>query len=75
MLSCEFCEISKNSFFTEHLWVSASEEHLRTTPSAFLETAWKKHSLYPNLAKGTFDETKIKGCSNVALKRPKYGIP
>ena len=24
MFSCEFCEISKNTFFTEHLWVTAS---------------------------------------------------
>ena len=24
MLSCEFCEIFKNTFFTEHLWTSAS---------------------------------------------------
>ena len=24
MLSCEFCEISKNTFFTEHLWATAS---------------------------------------------------
>ena len=23
---CEFCEISKNTVFTEHLWVTASEE-------------------------------------------------
>ena len=23
-LSCEFCEISKNNFFAEHLWDSAS---------------------------------------------------
>ena len=23
--SCEFCEISKNIFFTEHIWVTASE--------------------------------------------------
>ena len=22
--SCEFCEISKNTFFTEHLWTTAS---------------------------------------------------
>ena len=22
---CEFCEISKNTFFTEHLWATASE--------------------------------------------------
>ena len=25
MSSCEFCEISKNTFFTEHLWTTASE--------------------------------------------------
>ena len=24
MFSCEFCEISKNIFFTEHLWTTAS---------------------------------------------------
>ena len=24
MFSCEFCEISKNTFFTEHLWATAS---------------------------------------------------
>ena len=25
VLFCKFCEISKNTFFTEHLWVNASE--------------------------------------------------
>ena len=25
VLSCEFCEISKNTFFTEHFWMTASE--------------------------------------------------
>ena len=24
VFSCEFCEISKNSFFTEHIWTTAS---------------------------------------------------
>ena len=24
VFSCEFCEISKNTFFTEHLWTAAS---------------------------------------------------
>ena len=24
MISCEFCKISKNTFFTEHLWTTAS---------------------------------------------------
>ena len=26
MLSCEFCEIAKNTFFTEHLWATASKQ-------------------------------------------------
>ena len=25
VFSCEFCEISKNTFFTEHLWTTASD--------------------------------------------------
>ena len=24
VFSCKFCEISKNNFFTEHLWATAS---------------------------------------------------
>ena len=24
LFSCEFCQISKNTFFTEHLWTTAS---------------------------------------------------
>ena len=28
MSSCEFCEISKNTFFTEHLWTTGSVVHL-----------------------------------------------
>ena len=27
VFSCEFWEISKNTFFTEHLWRTASESH------------------------------------------------
>ena len=37
VFSCEFCEIFKNTFFTEHHWTTAfcySEVHLRTTVSA-----------------------------------------
>ena len=26
MFFCEFCKISKNTFFTEHLWATASEQ-------------------------------------------------
>ena len=25
VFSCEYCEISKNTFFTEHLWTTDSE--------------------------------------------------
>ena len=25
VFSCEFCEISKNTFFTEHLWATTAE--------------------------------------------------
>ena len=25
VFSCEFCEISKNTFLTEHLWTTASD--------------------------------------------------
>ena len=31
VISCEFCEISKNNFFTEHLWGTASEGGRITT--------------------------------------------
>ena len=40
--TCEFCEISKNTFFTEHLWTTASNmkifayEYLYSSPSASL---------------------------------------
>ena len=26
---CEFCEISKNTFFTGHLWTTASEKYVK----------------------------------------------
>ena len=41
VFSCEFCKISKNTFFTEHLWVTASEGNLQKTTSAFLETVFR----------------------------------
>ena len=28
VLSCEFCAISKNTFFTEHVWATASDHRL-----------------------------------------------
>ena len=34
VFSCEFCEVSKNTFFIEHLWATASKcnERFRQTP-------------------------------------------
>ena len=36
VFSCEFCEISKNTFFTEHLWVTPSEASGELFRSEFL---------------------------------------
>ena len=39
MFSCEFCEISKNTVFTEHLWTNASlvtADNMDKTPSKFM---------------------------------------
>ena len=45
VFSCEFCEVSKNTFFTEHLWVSASVILLlRFSSSIQLEEASRKKS-------------------------------
>ena len=30
VFSCEFCEIFKNTFFTEHLWTTASKHQIST---------------------------------------------
>ena len=37
MFSCEFCKIAKNTFFTEHLWATASKQV--TVPLQCLQTA------------------------------------
>ena len=39
MFSCEFCKISKNIFFTEHFWATASEssKHLLNGKSVKLQ--------------------------------------
>ena len=33
VFSCEFCEISKSTFFTEHLRTTASSAHIASLPS------------------------------------------
>ena len=43
MFSCDFCEISKNTFFTEHLWGTASNSSLRLFIEVFeLHTTEKR---------------------------------
>ena len=44
-LSCEFCEISKNTFFTEHLWWLLL---FREVLSFFIENHLKKRVLKTN---------------------------
>ena len=33
MLSCEICELFKNNYFKEQLWMSASKLYLKETPT------------------------------------------
>ena len=43
VFSCEFYEISKNTFFTEHLWMSASANVLRINEkpeNLFINISW-----------------------------------
>ena len=42
MFPCEFYEIFKSTFFTEHLWAAASELKKKKTVTAFNETKSKQ---------------------------------
>ena len=41
MFSCEYCEISKNTYFEEHLRAAASEMTLGSERVAFWRVAFK----------------------------------
>ena len=43
MFSWEFCEISKNTFFTEHLWTAASVSALCRIKLEFLPYAFESY--------------------------------
>ena len=43
VFSCEFCKIFKNTFFTEHLWTTASAEMFPPILTFLL-----KRLIYPN---------------------------
>ena len=50
VLSCEFCEISRNTFFTEHLWATAALfRHSFTFNSQFLYELKRKVHLSKTL--------------------------
>ena len=36
VFSCEFCEIFKNTFFTEHVWATAFEDTISAGPEISL---------------------------------------
>ena len=38
VFSCEFCEISKNTFFTEHLWATAAVRFFTFASVLFVNT-------------------------------------
>ena len=44
-VSCEFCEIS-NTFFTEHLWTTASNMTTTTTNKKLVTSLYRKSTLY-----------------------------
>ena len=40
MFSCEFCKISKNIFFTEHLWATASKmKPIDVKPRTYIDSS------------------------------------
>ena len=40
VLSCKFCEISKNAFLTEHLWATASVIQVKTFVIHYFFLQW-----------------------------------
>ena len=48
MLSCEFCKIFKNTFFTEHLWMTASKNHSQVSYRTAIPRIFRKYlAKYP----------------------------
>ena len=49
VFSCEFCKISKNTCFTEHLWAAASDAGWSSSDQFTIEVQWKRHNMIPFL--------------------------
>ena len=46
VFSCEFCEISRNTFFTEHLWATASQNWIYRQQNHFTTAnLWSKPNI------------------------------
>ena len=60
MFSCEFCEISKHTFFTKHLWANASWRSANQKHS-LVNIFWKKKKR-KNFMRESFLVT-LQGCS------------
>ena len=74
MLSCEFCEISKNTIFTEHLWATASVIIWMFTDICIVivSTMWLGGSdLQPYLKLLTVFAKKLQALSHAALLNKK----
>ena len=69
VFSCEFCKISKNTFFIEHLWTTASElaniHFLYYDPKNIYEQMWPQ-SLPAKTSKS--DPTKAPNCGECGIK-------
>ena len=60
VFSCEFCEVSKNSFFTEHIWATASEcekDLLQNISTISSVLAWYRFTVNIGIYKGCFNKT------------------
>ena len=56
VFSCEFCKISKNAFFTEHLWAAASEKKVSACETYVWWCCNRSSSIYQMLIKNFFQE-------------------
>ena len=74
MFSCEFCEIFRNNFFTEHLLATASELYLLILPvwiQVFQGITWKENKTEVILKSKAADYNK-NGILNINLVKKAF---
>ena len=76
MLSCGFCEMSRNIFFKEHLWTTASRIRLRTMQERWI-VCWKTDDTksHVELAVKMFPEHNLIQCGTNDLKGDRFPTP